>query len=531
MAWVAGDTMRASCQTAHMADPEARGRVAAIDIGSNSIHLVVVSPGRPGEFSVVAKEKYMVKLGAGTFQTRELSEESVAAGLEAAEAIARILEGAGVEEVAAVATSAVREAKNGKRFTSSFEERVGVRPAIISGREEARLIARAVQAALPLGDEQPLVIDIGGGSTELAVVGRQGPCELVLPLGVQRLLGEAEGPGPLSADARKAVESGIDRRIAEPIRKAMSAGTTTAVGTSGTIKALGELVRVARGEPSWPTPTGAFVSVEELRAVADKLCEADEGERRSMGVDDRRADAIHLGALVVLRCLTRLAATGITLCGDALREGLILDRLAPAPAADHAEHDVGERAVRALMTRARCDGARADHIADLASQLFRETRALHHLGDGENRILCAAARLHAAGQWLAYRRYHKHTRYLIWYADLRGFSPRERLLMGHVARYHRKKGPKPTHKKLSRVDDEGQRIVKILAGVLRVAVALDRCRSQAVEGVTVHDDGDVLRFGVAASRDAELEIEAARIMSDTLGSALDRSIEVDLESS
>ncbi|MEQ9320225.1 MAG: Ppx/GppA family phosphatase, partial [Polyangiaceae bacterium] len=175
-----------------MADPEARGRVAAIDIGSNSIHLVVVSPGRPGEFSVVAKEKYMVKLGAGTFQTRELSEESVAAGLEAAEAIARILEGAGVEEVAAVATSAVREAKNGKRFTSSFEERVGVRPAIISGREEARLIARAVQAALPLGDEQPLVIDIGGGSTELAVVGRQDELAWSLPLGVQRLLGEAE---------------------------------------------------------------------------------------------------------------------------------------------------------------------------------------------------------------------------------------------------------------------------------------------------------------------------------------------------
>lgn len=474
----------------------------------------------------------MVKLGAGTFQTRELSDEAVAAGLEAADAIARILEGAGVEEVAAVATSAVREAKNGKRFTSSFEERVGVRPAIISGREEARLIARAVRAALPLGDEQPLVIDIGGGSTELAVVGRQAELAWSLPLGVQRLLGEVDGPGPLSGEARAAVEEAIDRRIVEPIRQAMSAGSTTAVGTSGTIKALGELVRVERGEPSWPTPTGAFVSIEELRAIADKLCEADEDERRAMGVDDRRADAIHLGALVVLRCLTRLGSTGITLCGDALREGLILDRLAPVPATDSpTQQDVGERAVRALMSRARCDVARADHIADLASQLFRETRALHHLGDEDLRILSSAARLHTAGQWLAYRRYHKHTRYVIWYADLRGFSPRERLLMGHVARYHRKKGPKATHKKLSRVDDDGQRIVKVLAGLLRVAVALDRCRSQAVDRVAVRDDGDELRLIVGASRDAELEMEAARAMSDTLGQALERQIAVELESS
>lgn len=476
---------------------------------------------------MVAKHKAMVKLGAGAFADRRLSRAALEAGLSAGEEIARLLEGLGVEQTVAVATSAVREATNGRAFLRAWRDRTGIPATLISGREEARLIGRAVTESLPLA-APALVVDIGGGSTELAVTERE-EATWSLPLGVQRLLGEVGHDGPLTGDERRRLEDHILALCGGPVREASGHDLSRAVGTSGTVKALAELALGRRDGRSPKSLTGVVLERDELATVVDALCITDRGGRRELGVDERRADSLHLGGLVALQILEVASLHRLTLCESALREGVIAEEIAPAPRAVTPGLDLRERSVRHLMGKGRVDRARADHIAMLAGQLFEQTKAIHGLSDDEGDLLAAAARLHPLGRWLNHRRCHKHSRYLIQNAKLPGFSPREQLVLSHVARYHRKKGPKGHHKKLGRLDEEDQRVVFVLAGILRVAVALDYSHNQGVVSVATGDDGRTLTVVVSASTEPTLEMKKALAKAPTLAFALARVIRFEHE--
>lgn len=504
-------------------------RLAAIDIGSNSIHMVIAEVDDEGTIDVLDREKDMVKLGAGTFASGRFSNQAISEGLACLERYVSLAEAQGVEDILAVATSATREAENGGAFLDQVRRRTGVGARLISGREEARLIHRAVRHALPLGDTPVLVLDIGGGSTEM-VVARGGAILAAdsLPLGVQRLLDRTGDPGPLDEDGQEALRAHVRRVAAPMIEAAREAGVERFVGTSGTLENLGIAAHRRAGGARWRSVNGEEIETEALAELTAKLCRSKPPKRRAMdGIDERRADAIHLGGLVAVELLTSLGAPRLTLCDASLREGVLLD--ATERRGDDLEDlawSPRRRSVHGLGRRYGVDRARAGHVARLALALFDGLRALHGFEDAERELLEAAALLHGIGRYVHFKSHHKHGRYLIEHSGLRGFTGEEVALVALIVRYQRKARPKSKHRRHRRLAKADRRRVTLLAALLRLAVGLDRRHIGAVPslGCSVREEGVVITpVGVDAE---SAEVVSARKRAPVLARALGRPVEI-----
>ncbi|MEO0539074.1 MAG: Ppx/GppA phosphatase family protein [Cyanobacteria bacterium P01_A01_bin.123] len=506
-------------------------KLAAIDIGTNSIHMIVVQVLQQRNFEVIDREKEMVRLGAGVFATHQLSDRAFHAGLETIERYVNLAEQLGVDEIITAATSAIREAQNGETFLREVIRRTQVTPRIISGQEEARLIFLAVRNAIPLADRNALVLDIGGGSTE-AVVGNR---DLVLfgtsmKLGVQRLLDMVADEGPMGTDARSVLEAHI-RFIAEPVlAKVQPIGFTQVIGTSGTIRNLGEAAYLANRKQSLLSINAEVVQLSELQAVTDRLVELKTDNRTNLGgISDKRTDTIHLGGILLVQLLQMANAQQLTLCDASLREGMILDYLERhpqqiAPGKDY--ENLRQRKAAQLVYKYESDWTHNCHISVLARQLFDQTQDLHQYGDFERNILDYAALLHDIGQFLTFQGYHKKSRYIIEKACPKGFTDEERLLIGHVIRYHRKAKPKLKHKKFKRLSKQHRQIIWVLAGLLRIAVGLERTKNQQVETVVCRLSDKRIEIVVAGAGDIKIELWAAQQNSEILAKALNRTVRV-----
>lgn len=508
-------------------------KIAAIDIGSNSIHMIIAEA-HGGSIEVIDKEKEMVKLGAGVFRTRRLSDRALRDGVEVMRRYCKLADHVGCDEILAVATSAVREAENGGDFLDAVRRETGVGPRLISGTEEARLIYLGVRHAIELGTEDALVIDVGGGSLELMCGnGRELRFSDSVRLGVQRLLdGLGGNAGPMTPKMREEIEGHVRFVGGRVLRVAHEGGFERVIGTSGTIRALGEAAHLAAGGSPWRTSNAETVPLKQLRKLTDRLVEMEVGDRTSVdGVEERRADTIHLGGLLLVQLLELAGAGEITLCDASLREGVILDHLdqrgRTAAGAGTAELDVRGRSVRQLARTFGRAGDRERHVADLALQLYDQTAERHGLGAAERELLEAAAFLHSIGQYIAFKGHHKHSRYIIKHAGLRGFSDEEVAIIGHVARYHRKAVPKKKHKKFRRLSSRHKEIVRALAAILRVAVNLDRSHSQVVDQVSATIKKRKVALRVSGADDLELELWAARRKLGPLGEVLDRKVKVE----
>ena len=302
-------------------------KLAAIDIGTNSIHMVVVRVLQRRNFEVIDRVKEMVKLGSGVFATNRLSDLAYKTGLDTIERYVHLAEELGVDDIITAATSATREAQNGEAFLSEVVRRTGIRPRIISGKEEARLIFLAVRNAIALENETALVLDIGGGSTE-AVVGNR---ESILfgtsmKLGVLRLLDMFPDKGAVSKEARGVLESHIRFIAQNPISQAKQAKFTRVIGTSGTIRTLGEAAYIKHHKQALQSLNAEVVQLSEIEDITDHLIDLKPSKREKIeGVNSRRSDAIHLGGVLLVQLLKMAEVTELTLCEASLREGLIID--------------------------------------------------------------------------------------------------------------------------------------------------------------------------------------------------------------
>src|SRR5262245_33769397 len=269
-----------------------RMKLAAIDIGSNSVHMIVVGTGENHSFEVIDREKEMVFLGKSVFDHGRLTDEAVSAGLGAIGKFMKLAQRHGVTDVRAVATAAVREAENGGEFLYSVAEQTGVYPQVISGAEEARYIYLSVRNAIDLANRSALIIDVGGGSVE-TIVGDARSMWLgrTLKLGVQRLRAKFGGGAALGKKERKELEDHIRKLAEKPIEEARDAKFELVVGTSGTILALGQAAHRAKGGDAWTSATGQIVKLDDLRALTDRLVAVSPSERASFGgIDEKRAD-------------------------------------------------------------------------------------------------------------------------------------------------------------------------------------------------------------------------------------------------
>ena len=503
-------------------------RIAAIDCGTNSIHMIVVQIRPDLSFEVIDREKEMVRLGSGGLDGKALTPEAMTAALQAFSRFRRLAESHQVEEILAAATSAVREAENGGEFLAVVEAETGIKPQVISGTEEARLIHLAAVYGVDVAGASAVVVDIGGGSVEITHgAGAAIRVAKSFKVGVIRLTERFVRTDPLSGrDERKLVRH-IDDEVSKYLREIRSAGFDRVIGTSGTILSLGTIASADRRRAS-DEIRNLRVPAKQIHRLRKDLVHQSIGERMKMpGLDPRRADLIVSGAVLLDTVLQRLEATDITLCDLALREGLVLDyiqrnRKHIAQAGQYP--DVRRRSVMELAERCSYWPEHASQVAKLSLSIFDQTRAVHVLTDREREWLEFAALLHDIGTHISYPRHHKHSYYLIKNGDLRGFEPAESQIIALIARYHRKSSPKKSHADFSALGGKDRRAVRTLSAILRFAETLDRSHAQAVTGVEIHDRGKEYLIKVRTTGDAELELWAAHRQIAPLERALGKPI-------
>lgn len=511
--------------------------IAAIDVGTNSVHLVVARPTPLGPLEILARDKVKVRLGSGGRDMKTLDPDAVERAVEAIGHFAGIAEAHGAQ-VVAVATSAVRESDDPQAFLDLVERTTGVTVDVIAGAEEARLIHLGAISAVPAGPDNHLVIDIGGGSTEI-IVGRGTEPILTrsLKLGHIRLTDRFLPGGIIEDGAVKKLRKYVKSFLAPTVTEFVALGHETAIGCSGTIENIAAIAARLDGR-SIRTVDNLVLTRDGIETVVDDLVTRHlPADRESVpGLDPARADVIVAGAILLRQLFKALKISEMIVSPNALREGVVLDRLSRRTGDRGALHhlsDLRHRSVMAVAARYDEDIAHAQHATDLALALFDETVSIHGLGESERQMLEAAGLLHNVGNFVAHAAHHKHSYYLIRHSEqLLGFTEHELELMALVARYHRKSAPRSSHDEYARLSFDDQHAVEVLAGLLRVGIGLDRTYRRAVTGVhaDIDDDRIVVHLDVPDDVDVELELYTARERSSLLARALDRRLRIDVAS-
>jgi exopolyphosphatase/guanosine-5'-triphosphate,3'-diphosphate pyrophosphatase len=487
-------------------------RIAAIDIGTNSVHMIVCRIRPDLSFEVIDREKDMIRLGAGGLEGRVLPETSMAVAMQTLSKFRRLAESHAVDEVIAAATSAVREAKNGGDFIATVRRSLGIRVRVISGTEEARLIHMAAAYAIGVGSRPAAVVDIGGGSTEITLgtaarmtLGRS------FKLGALRLTERFAKSDPLSKRDERRLVKHIRREAGPFIRQLVARGFSRVIGTSGTILALGSLAAGPR--PASSDLRNLRVPVRGLRRLREELTERSLAGRLEMpGLDPRRADLAAVGAIILDTVVELFGVDEFTLCDFALREGLVLDYIQKNQA--HIRKvdrypDVRRRSVIELGERCNYLPDHAQQVARLAVAIFDATKKVHGLGSREREWLEYGALLHDIGVHISYESHHKHSYYLIQHGDLRGFDPSEIEIIALIARYHRQATPKKSHDEFGALDRPARSAIRTLSAIVRLAEGLDRSHAQSVSRLTIVRDADGWLVRLHPRGDAELELWAA----------------------
>ncbi len=482
--------------------------VAAIDVGTNSIHMVVVriDPTLPA-FYIIAKEKDTVRLGERCPETGNLTAAAMQRALAALQRCQTRAQALKAEEILTVATSAMREAPNGRDFIQTVHKELGLEIDLISGPEEARRIYLGVLSGMELHQQPHVIIDIGGGSTELILGSGQDPLSLSsTKVGAVRLTTEMVTTDPISEGEFRYLRAylrGMLERPVEDLRSHLQPGTEIKmVGTSGTIETLAVL-HAYQHLGNAPDPLNGYsFSRRDLETMVQQLRRMTIADRLEMpGLSDRRAEIIVAGALVLLEAMTLLGATNITICERALREGVIVDWMLTHGLIEDRLRFQSSIRYRSVMRSARkfhVNEAYSKRVADFALSLFDQLAGkLHGWGAVERELLWAAAILHNAGHYVSHSAHHKHSYYLIRNSGLLGYTETEIEVIANLARYHRKSEPRKKHENYRCLGGKRyRRIVDQLSPILRLAVALDRQQKGAIAQVTCAYDGSDRRLAL-----------------------------------
>ncbi|HEX9562496.1 MAG TPA: Ppx/GppA phosphatase family protein [Gemmatimonadaceae bacterium] len=503
-------------------------RLAAIDIGSNSIRQIVADVSADGTIRIVDEMKAAPRLGAGLARRGRLSAGSMRQALDALQRMATLARQLGAIRIHAVATSAVREADNRRDFLDLVREETGLRVKLLQGEDEARLSFRSALAHFDLGVRRAVVMDIGGGSVELAMSADGVVERLVsLPFGAIRLTEEHLGDRPRRKHVKKlraAVRDSLRRVL--PVRDWRGAQL---IGSGGTFTNLGAMHLAARGLPYDGRVHGTQIQREEIEHLLDILLASSRQERAGMpGLNPERADIILAGLAVAAEAMVRIEARGLTVSGYGIREGLLLEsaRVAPSPA------DPGEardRSIRQFAERCHYEKPHAEHVRKLALHVF--DAIAHRLGltARDRAILADAALLHDVGYHIGHLRHHKHSYHLITHAELLGARPEEQMLIAQVARYHRGAEPRRTHREFASLDQEARRRVRRLSAILRVTDGFDRGHAGAVRSVKVRWLQRAVRLTVVPDPRAgsvRLELWGAQRKAGLLAKVAKRAVEI-----
>ncbi|MCH1604405.1 MAG: Ppx/GppA family phosphatase [Synechococcus sp. MOX_bin13] len=472
-------------------------RIAAIDIGTNSFHLLVaaVDP-KLRTFRIIQAEKATTRLGERDPETGELTAAAMQRGLETLRQFRDLAASHRVEQIVTAATSAVREAPNGRDFLQTILDDLGMEVDLVSGPEEARLIYLGVLSGMPFGDRPHLLLDIGGGSTELILAdGRDARALTSTRVGAVRLQRDFVRDDPMPPQRRSFLQAFIQGSLepaVDKVRRRIKPGETPVlVATSGTAMAIGSLAASEEERPPRKLH-GYRVTRQRLDNVVDHLITMTPAQRRELApINDRRAEIIVPGALILQTTMKMLGVEEFVLSERALREGLIVDWMLRQGLLEDRfsfQSSIRQRTVLHQVQRFAVNQSRAERVASHALSLYDATRGVMHDDSGEGReLLWAAAMLHTCGQHINISAYHKHTWYLIRHGELLGYSEAEHLMVAAIARYHRRSLPKKRHESWQLVATrDNRRCVHQMALLLRLAAALDRRPEPVISALRIH---------------------------------------------
>jgi exopolyphosphatase/guanosine-5'-triphosphate,3'-diphosphate pyrophosphatase len=505
-------------------------RLAAIDIGSNSIKLVVVEAAASDSFAPLAREKEIVRLGHETLAKEFLSPDAIERAADTIGRFRSIAEARQAERIVAVATASVREAQNSAEFIDVIWRRTGVRVEVLSPIEEARLIGVAVAHGCAAGVSSVLNIDIGGGSTELSVVRDGVPGELYsVKLGSIGLTERYLHNDPPKAKEIKTLREGIRFAFERPARELRDVIWQRTSGTSGTISAIGMALRALStpaAEKEGVQPAGDEIVLSRLADFNQRTAAMGVKECAAIpGISAQRAEILIAGGQLLEGVMRALSVNMVRTCDMALREGVIIDSLrefeaeSRPPVTDGADPRL--RSVHAVGRRFGYEETHARQVAKLAEQIFDGLAADFALTRHQRTLLSAAALLHDAGYHIAHESHHKHALYLIRNSELTGFSEAERIVIANVARYHRGGVPKERHPDFAALNNVDRETVWRLGAIVRLADALDRSYDGRVDSVSLQRRGNEIEIHLSSTWDCEREIAAAVQKAEMFETAFD----------
>ena len=482
-------------------------RLSAIDIGSNSIRQTIADVSPSGIIRVVDEMKAAPRLGAGLSKRGSISEIAVQNALSTLSRMATLANQLGVKRTEVVATSAVREASNGEQFLRLVRSETGLKIKILRGEDEARLAFRSALAHFDLAVGRAVVMDIGGGSLELALSADGLVDRLIsLPLGAIRTTERYLGAGQKKKGLRK-----LRKHARLELRRHLSARHWHAariICSGGTFTTLASIYLARIGMESAKTVHGTVIPRVELEHIVDMLRNLSPEERQAVpGLSAARSDIIVGGLAVAAEVAARVEAKELVVSAYGIREGILLEsaQVAASPA-DPGE--ARERSVRELAERSHYEEVHSKHVQTLALQLFDSIGQRLGCTPDDRRILSDAALLHDIGYHISYDKHNKHSYHLIEHAELLGVTPAEQIVVANVARYHRGAEPKKKHVNFGGLDKPMRETIKRLAAILRVADGYDRGHASAVAEIRVRWMERALRLtAVPARQNANLRLE------------------------
>ena len=496
------------------------GRLAAIDIGSNSVRLVVAQPTGGGQFRVIDEERESTRLSKNLANTGRLDEASADATISALRRFHKLAVDMGANRLETIATCAVREATNGAEFVKRVQEEAGLDVEVISSEEEALYAYRSVQSSFDLSEQNAAVVDIGGGSTEI-VYASAGHVEKIIPteLGAVRVTEKFGGGRGLFGGEYQRLLSNVNRELKRVVRRPPFTPQVI-YGTGGTFTSLASIIIASRNQDAqmlW----GYRITRADVRHVLDRLSTMTEKERRNMpGLNADRADIIVAGVAVVDQLMERMGVNRLRVHTGGVRDGLLLTMMGEHSAA----HELEDRmeTVERFASSCRSDLVHGKHVAKLCGMLFDELQEELKLNPADRELLQVAALLQDVGYLINYKQHHKHSYQLIVNSQLPGFRRHELEIVGNVARYHRGAKPKKKHANFERLSKSDQKRVRQLAALLRIAGGLDRGHAQRVENINVTSADNRILMQVTATQDPDLELWSARARSELFESVFNR---------
>ncbi|HXX55657.1 MAG TPA: Ppx/GppA phosphatase family protein [Methanoregula sp.] len=494
--------------------PGPSGRVVAfLDIGTNSVRLLVVRLNPNHSYTILSRQKQQVRLGEGEFEEEEITAEAMDRAVMVCKKFGDLARSFNTEEFVAVATSALREASNQKTLLHLLRMEAHLDVRVISGREEARLIYLGVASATPLGKKQALFIDIGGGSTEIAV-GDSSEYRYLesFRLGAIRLSNlylPRDFSGPVSPAQYAKIQEHIRNAVVHSLPEIRKFAPEVVLGSSGTVMNLSE---IARKSSHQPTKNGNLVLTHrDLKKVVGILCPLTLEERRNVpGINPERADIIIAGAAILDTFMEDLSLDAVSITGRGLQDGLLVDylsRMDEFPLLGTLSPR--QRSVIQLGRSCGINEVHARTVTTLVLELYDTAReiGLHALGDRERELLEYATFLHDIGSFISYTNHHAHSYYIIRNSELLGFDQNEVTFMANLARFHRKRAPRKKDPEVSELDPKERETLRCLSTFLRLGESLDRSHAALIRHVRfVRADELSVHLEITARGDCHLEI-------------------------